>query len=376
MRFSVKFDVDAFLQPISEQHKCGEDLSFSNDFHEIKQAKTQDDILLDQGDWVTEPKQADWSFVAIKSTELLQNKTKDIRLFTWITEAWAHLYGFEGIEKGLTLSYRILEEYWLDLHPLIEEDDDLDQRLGLLQGLITQLPNLIKQVPLTTAQPFYTLADYDKRLYQQNLIRKSSDDFSQNDKTNVMEEFDLAINATHRSFQLNHFQNFQNIFEPWEKIKVVLDTLMGLEAPSFANVDAQLSNIQITLKKIYRIEAVSIAQNTPPEVVTSPQQSVEQPHIQELAPTMNNQSQYSFQATPQSHIQNREQALVVLNQISQYFKENEPHSPVSYMLEKTIKWSQMPLHEWLNQVIKNDNPLENIQELLGVKQDSNESNNW
>jgi type VI secretion system protein ImpA len=372
----VKFDVDAFLQPISEQHKCGEDLSFSNDFHEIKQAKTQDDILLDQGDWVTEPKQADWSFVAIKSTELLQNKTKDIRLFTWITEAWAHLYGFEGIEKGLTLSYRILEEYWLDLHPLIEEDDDLDQRLGLLQGLITQLPNLIKQVPLTTAQPFYTLADYDKRLYQQNLIRKSSDDFSQNDKTNVMEEFDLAINATHRSFQLNHFQNFQNIFEPWEKIKVVLDTLMGLEAPSFANVDAQLSNLQITLKKIYRIEAVSIAQNTPPEVVTSPQQSVEQPHIQELAPTMNNQSQYSFQATPQSHIQNREQALVVLNQISQYFKENEPHSPVSYMLEKTIKWSQMPLHEWLNQVIKNDNPLENIQELLGVKQDSNESNNW
>ena len=375
MRFSVKFDVDAFLQPISEQHKCGEDLSFSNDFHEIKQAKMQDDILLDQGDWVTEPKQADWSFVAIKSTELLQNKTKDIRLFTWITESWAHLYGFEGIEKALTLSYRILEEYWLDLHPLIEEDD-LDQRLGLLQGLITQLPSLIKQVPLTTAQPFYTLADYDKRLYQQNLIRKSSDDFSQNDKSNVMEEFDLAISATHRSFQLNNFQNFQNIFEPWEKIKVVLDTLMGLEAPSFANVDAQLSNLQITLKKIYRIEAVSIAQNTPPEVVTSPQQNVEQPHIQELAPTMNNQSQYSFQATPQSHIQNREQALVVLNQISQYFKENEPHSPVSYMLEKTIKWSQMPLHEWLNQVIKNDNPLENIQELLGVKQDSNESNNW
>jgi type VI secretion system protein ImpA len=375
LRFSVKFDVDAFLQPISEQHKCGEDLSFSNDFHEIKQAKTQDDILLDQGDWVTEPKQADWSFVAIKSTELLQNKTKDIRLFTWITESWAHLYGFEGIEKALTLSYRILEEYWLELHPLIEEDD-LDQRLGLLQGLITQLPSLIKQVPLTTAQPFYTLADYDKRLYQQNLIRKSSDDFSQNDKSNVMEEFDVAINATNKSFQLNHFQSFQNIFEPWEKIKFVLDSLMGLEAPSFANVDTQLSNIQITLKKIYRIESVSTAQNMTPEVVTSPQQSVEQTHIQEMAPIMNNQSQYSFQATPQSHIQNREQALVVLNQIAQYFKENEPHSPVSYMLEKTIKWSQMPLHEWLNQVIKNDNPLDNIQELLGVKQDSNESNNW
>ncbi len=37
-------------------------LSFSNEFHAIKIAKTQDDPLLDQGDWVAEPKQADWHF--------------------------------------------------------------------------------------------------------------------------------------------------------------------------------------------------------------------------------------------------------------------------------------------------------------------------
>ena len=35
----------------------------------------------------------------------------------------------------------------------------------------------------------------------------------------------------------------------------------------------------------------------------------------------------------------------------------------------------MPLHEWLAQVIKNDNPLESVQELLGVK-NNNESNEW
>lgn len=45
------------------------------------------------------------------------------------------------------------------------------------------------------------------------------------------------------------------------------------------------------------------------------------------------------------------------------------------MLQKTIKWSQMPLHEWLNQVIKNENPLHNVQELLGVQQ-ANESSDW
>jgi type VI secretion system protein ImpA len=32
------------------------------------------------------------------------------------------------------------------------------------------------------------------------------------------------------------------------------------------------------------------------------------------------------------------------------------------MLQKTIKWSQMPLHEWLTQVIKDDQPLQIVQE--------------
>lgn len=46
---------------------------------------------------------------------------------------------------------------------------------------------------------------------------------------------------------------------------------------------------------------------------------------------------------------------------------NEPHSPVSYMLQKTIKWSQMPLHEWLTQVIKDEHPLQMLQDTLGVQ---------
>ena len=68
--------------------------------------------------------------------------------------------------------------------------------------------------------------------------------------------------------------------------------------------------------------------------------------------------------------------MQVLQEIADYFQANEPHSPVSYMLQKTIKWSQMPLHEWLAQVIKNDNPLEAVHELLGVQQNRQESNDW
>ena len=67
--------------------------------------------------------------------------------------------------------------------------------------------------------------------------------------------------------------------------------------------------------------------------------------------------------------------MKVLQEIADYFQTNEPHSPVSYMLQKTIKWSQMPLHEWLAQVIKSESPLESVQELLGVN-NNHESNEW
>lgn len=365
-------NIDTLIQPISEKNACGADLSFSNEFHEIKQAKTQDDVLLAQGDWVSEPKQADWSFVANKSTELLTNKTKDIRLLTWLTEAWSHLYGFEGVEKSLELTHRLLEQYWLKIHPMIE-DDDLDQRLGLLQGLTSQLPTLIKQVPLVESQPCYSLCDYEKILHQQNNKRKYSEDFGSNEKTIELEQFEQALVMTSKKFQHENYEKFENIFLYWERIKQVLDLLMELEAPSFAYIDSVLEEIRSNLKKIYKIDDVI---QIPQSLITEAPLLEKTHQVETPMPTQVSDQQYVFQPSPQNHLQNREQAIKLLQEVANYFQTNEPHSPVSYMLEKTIKWSNMPLHEWLAQVIKNDNPLESVQELLGTQKNSNESNGW
>lgn len=371
----MSLELDPLLQPISADELCGDDYSFSNDFHEIKKAKTEDDPLLDLGDWVAEPKQADWHFVESKSIDLLTHKTKDIRLLTWLSESWANLYGFEGVAKSLELSHRMLEEYWLKIHPEIE-DDDLDQRLGLLQGLTSQLPNLIKKIPLLNSQPYYSLFDYEKILYRQNNRLKNSDESDQTNISSDLEQFEQALFNTSKSIQFQNYQNFNEILNHWNILKQVLDQLMELDAPSFANIDSQLDTIQKTLKKIYKTDAFDLGNSNPTPTAEQIQDtSIED--VQNVMPMSNNNNQQaqSFQPQPQSHLQNREQAMKVLQEIADYFQANEPHSPVSYMLQKTIKWSQMPLHEWLAQVIKNDNPLESVQDLLGVK-NSNESNEW
>lgn len=355
-------DILSLLTPINEQSPCGDDYSFSNEFHAIKKARTQDDVLLDQGDWVTEPKQADWDFVATTSINLLQSKSKDIRLLTWLTEAWANLYGFKGISKSIELSHHLLEQYWLTLHPEVE-DDDLDQRIGLLQGLINQLPLLIKKVSLNNHAPFYHLLDYDNFLYHENIRRKQSDDYDASTNPTELEQFEQALSNTDKNFQRENYQHFTEILQQWTTLKQVLDDLLGLDSPSFASIDSSLDTIHNTLKKIYKTD---LFEQTTQAVIAETNTS--SPMVQQvMTQSSARQNQLSFQPQFQSHVENREQAMQVLQEIATYFQKNEPHSPVSYMLQKTIKWSQMPLHEWLTQVIKDEHPLQMLHDTLGVQ---------
>ena len=376
----MSLEIEPLLSPISSDQPCGQDLSFSNEFHAIKIAKTQDDPLLDQGDWLAEPKQADWHFVEQKSIELLTGKSKDLRLLGWLLEAWSNLYGFEGTAKALELMHRTLNEYWTQLHPEIEEED-LDQRLGLLQGSINHLIPLIKQVAIVNV-PSFSLSDYEALLRQKNHLLKQVESYTDDaNSSQILEQFEQSLFNTSKSFQYQNYQHFSAILAEWSILKSVLDTLMGLDAPSFAAIDTQLENIHTSLKKLYKTDvftqpvmATQTSESSAAATITTQALSFTQRKEQEIDMNTVHPSK-GFQVQPQNHLANREQAMRVLQEISDYFQANEPHSPVSYMLQKTIKWSQMPLHEWLNQVIKNENPLHNVQELLGVQQ-ANESNDW
>lgn len=380
-------DIRYLLQPISEQSLCGVDLSFSHDFHEIKQAKIQDDLSLDQGDWVTEPKQADWSFVASKIQELLVNQSKDIRLLTWLTEAWTNLHGYAGISAGLDLSQKMIQQYWDDLYPHIE-DHDLDQRIGLLQGLMNQLPNLIKKAPLYQDSP-YNLLDYERLIYQYNHKVKQFYDIQQSAVLLEMEQFEQQLSVLGQTQRNTTNQHVKTILQHWTQLKQLLEQLLGLEAPSFAAIDAQFEDIAININKIYKTDILimtekqnnisrKLEQQYPNSTSSNIGNTEHFTDINLVDPVSSSNAQlqqFGFQPQSQNHLQNREQALQMISEIANYFAQYEPHSPVSYLLRQSIQCSRLPLHQWLAQVIKNQSSLESIQELLGVNNENNPSSN-
>ena len=48
-------------------------------------------------------------------------------------------------------------------------------------------------------------------------------------------------------------------------------------------------------------------------------------------------------------------------------EEEELASVCAYLVERAIKWSQMPLETWLASVIKDDTVLGSLRETLGVE---------
>lgn len=353
----MNHDIQSFLQPISSDHPCGDDLSFSHEFDLIQKARTEDDPLLDQGEWVTDRKIADWTYVEQQCAALLVTQSKDLRLCLWLCEAMVHRQGFVGLAQGLLITTSVITEYWQTMHPVIE-DDDLDQRISLLQWFVILLQKLPKKVALTNngfsfqdfeaAQVLKTQLDINPDLYEAGLP----------DHKTTVEQYQQAIMQTPVAIIQEHTQQLQAAIEQWDHFKQLLDNLLGLDAPAFAGVDQTLEVIQNHLQKNLKERGASFT-----EQVSESTTDVE---ALQVAPQNHGSSLSGFQPQQQSHIQNRQQAMQILEQISDYFSNNEPHSPVSYLLKKTIKWANMPLHEWLATVVKHDEPLNSLQDMLGV----------
>lgn len=143
------FNVAQLLQPVSAERRCGEDLSFSSEVDAIAQARQHDDPTLDQGEWASALKEADWELVASRCADLITTRSKDLRLAAWLAEALARTRGLRGLGDGYAVLAGLCEQYWTDLYPLVD-DGDYDQRIGNLFWLLARTPILVRECAAPT----------------------------------------------------------------------------------------------------------------------------------------------------------------------------------------------------------------------------------
>jgi type VI secretion system protein ImpA len=340
---------DALLEPISETSPAGEDLTFSAEVDAINKARQFDDPTLDQGEWITEIKEADWQFVFDKCSSLLEKQTKDLRIGGWLVEAATKTRQFDGMAAGIELLTNMCARYWEELHPRTEDSDN-EQRIGNLAWLLKRSVQLVKEIPLTEGRgSAFSWIDFEAARARANNSVRTGEVVSEDGNQPTLTVLESARRKSSKNFYQTLISGAVQCQKKLVELERILDERLGISGPSFMQLKDTLATIQNTIERFGADIGVKSA-----EVIDTNSKA-------RLGAATGNA------ATCVGAITSREQALEQLRQVAEFFRRTEPHSPVAYLADKAATWGDLPLHTWLKTVIKDPNSLTFIEEMLGIK---------
>lgn len=358
---------DALLAPIGEQ-QTGEDLSFSLVVDEIREARRADPVYLNQGEWQSDLKRADWNAVIALSAKALAEQSKDVMIAGWLCEGLSHRDAFRGMAFGLGVISALCETYWERLYPQL--DDGEEERLGRFTWLDDTLAAMVGSIPLLEGEAGYGLDRYEESRQVENLARNDAEAMGEalsDGKINA-EIFQRAVTLTSPEQLLERHGQLKDCRSALASLEAVLVTHLGDQAPPFSRLTAVLESCARLLERLLMEKGVDLeAGKAAPEELADVDAVAADPVS--TAPTVTRPSSV-LRTTPQ----NREEAFAMLGAVAQYFKTAEPQSPVPYLVERAVRWGRMPLEEWLRDVIREDNVIDSIRETLGTQgRDAGES---
>jgi type VI secretion system protein ImpA len=250
--------IEEFLAPIAGNSPSGRSLAYEPEYDAIREARRAEDAT-NQGDWKREVKAADWDAVVAIGTACLREKTKDLQIAAWLTEALARLHGFAGLRDGLTLMAGIQARFWDSYYPPID-DGDLESRYGpfLFLNDTRILPYLIRIVPLTQGlgEQRYSFEDYTSSRETDNLVKKTPDKAKTilADGRIAGKTFDDQVAQTPRRFYETLVGDLKGAIEAFTAFDRDTDERFGKAAPSLLNVSKALDECMRLLEPILAVK--------------------------------------------------------------------------------------------------------------------------
>ncbi|MGI8787337.1 MAG: type VI secretion system protein TssA [Pyrinomonadaceae bacterium] len=357
---------EALMQPISEENPAGENLQYSGLYDEIREARRASDGL-PQGQWQEELKVADYRQVILLAVPALETQTKDLQIAVWLSESLVQEHGFAGLRDSLKLLAGLQEVFWETVFPEIDEGD-VEGRANAIEWLDTQTAFAIKRAVITSGAGYSFLDFEDSKKFDipENLDTLDSTDQQKYREMQAQAEKENRVTAdlwrkakaaTRRAFceQLSFV-----LEECWTEYKelnrVIEEKFNRNQMPGTSNLKKSLEDIQTQVKKLLeekRAEEPDAADET--AEIESGENGTGEAAVGGTKAV----------ATAAGAIQSRKDAIKRLADLAEFFRKTEPHSPVSYLVQRAVKWGEMPLETWLQDVIKDETVLFQLRQTLG-----------
>lgn len=345
-------DLDRLLSPIAGDNPCGESLRWDPVYDEIKSARREDDkdALAGNGQVL-----ADWPVVVSKASAALAARSKDLMLAGFLTDALVQLHGFAGLRDGVHIINRLLDQFWDGLHPL-PDGDDLEPRAAPIVWLTeadrgARLPNRVREVSLAAAaiDGYVPSWSFWKSRYISPKGENESDtvyDTRHAEAERRAKLFEQAVAATPLAYYVNLREDLAGCLAELQRLGTLLDQRFGPNAPGTLALRQALEECGALVARIYKEKGGR--DGTEAAAGTAADESADRDPASSTGP-----------------IRSREDALRRLAEVAAYFRQAEPHSPISYLVGRAAAWGRMSFEELVVELVKDSGARDQIGELLG-----------
>ena len=359
--------IDNLLLDIDDEQPSGLDLQNNPtpEYIVIKKtrmlARKQEREALAAGD-LSSKDLKDWLSIVDLAQIILQQQSKDLNVSAWLVEALIRIDGFEGLRVGLELILELVTRYWPTLYPMPDEEG-LQSRLSPMIGLFGAesegtLLGQINSVPLIKTNNL-SVAFWQ---YQQSVAN-----------ANVTDPEKIKRNKSHGVISLNEIKaelpvlGTSNLIKTRTSVENCLDILNKL----FLKMD-ELTGRQDLISLSY----VKSSLQSCLEIINSFIQEIQPAQIKESSNKQANAVNVECASNSDStQISSKQHACDLLDAIALYFENNEPHSPVPYLLRRAVRWSNLSLPELLGEIMPNEQSLHHSYRLIGCEPTANADSN-
>ena len=310
-----KIDIEALMVPVSDDSPCGEDLEYDPAFSEMERAaagREEQEI----GDIVVEAEEPDWVDLRDKALAVLGD-SKDLRAGVYLTTALLKTDGLPGFAQGLELIARLVEEQWHGVHPVLDPDDDMDPTIRV--NTIAQLADPagilqhLRQSPLTESRMMGRFSMRDVMLARGEMALPEGSDATPPDMA--------SINGAFQDTDGEILQGFADAVEGSMASVSSLTTNITDRVGAADTVD--LSALTKLLNDVKKVLAGFLGGEAAAEEGASD-------GIAGAAPVA---AAGAVAAMP-GVISNANEVLNALDRICDYYKRQEPSSPVPVLLQR------------------------------------------
>jgi type VI secretion system protein ImpA len=233
---------DNLLNPIAGENPSGEDLRYTPVYDQIKEARREEEGY-EPGEWI---KRADYPQVVKLCVEILANKSKDLQIAAWLTDALLRTEGFTGLAQGLELLRGLVGTFWDGLYPQLE-DGDAELRAGPLQWVGSNLVLPLQSAPLNKAR--HGWLDYTESKKVGYEEQADSND-KKEARAKVLEQGKIAPEAFDKSFAETPKAFYVSAEAALDGSAATLQALDTLCQEKFGNVAPSFTELKKTLETV------------------------------------------------------------------------------------------------------------------------------